>query len=167
MVEYIKVKQEEGVAMRKKDREVTDLDEMVAIMQKCDVCRLALNDNSYPYILPLNFGIDVVDGVVKLFFHSAMEGYKLQLLKKDNRASFEMDCRHEVQYFAEKGYCTFVYESVIGHGRVKILAGEEKLHALQKLMDHYHEKGAYFNPAAVPRTAVYALTVEHMTGKRK
>ena len=35
-------------------------------------------------------------------------------------------------------------------------------------MNHYHEdKNAYFNPAAVPRTLVYALEVEHMTGKRK
>lgn len=30
--------------MRKKEREVTDLDEIIEIMQGCDVCRLGLND---------------------------------------------------------------------------------------------------------------------------
>ena len=60
------------------------------------------------------------------------------------------------------------YESVIGKGRVRILAEEEKQAALEILMDHYHPgKHTYFNPAAVPRTLVYALTVEEMTGKRK
>ena len=44
--------------MRRKDREITDFQELIAVMKKCDVCRIALNDSSgYPYILPLNFGI--------------------------------------------------------------------------------------------------------------
>ena len=35
-------------------------------------------------------------------------------------------------------------------------------------MDHYHEDAnAYFNPAAIPRTLVYAMDIEQMTGKRK
>ena len=43
--------------MRRSDREITDLKEIVEIMRKCDVCRLALNDDGYPYIIPLNFGM--------------------------------------------------------------------------------------------------------------
>ena len=42
--------------MRRADREVKDVNEMIEIMKRCDVCRLALNDEGYPYILPLNFG---------------------------------------------------------------------------------------------------------------
>ena len=42
--------------MRRKDREVTDLSEIIEILKNCDVCRLALNDDGFPYILPLNFG---------------------------------------------------------------------------------------------------------------
>ncbi|WP_347494349.1 hypothetical protein [Ruminococcus albus] len=38
--------------MRRKDREVTDLSEIIEIMKNCDVCRLALNDDGFPYILP-------------------------------------------------------------------------------------------------------------------
>ena len=43
--------------MRRSDREVKEFEDIVAIMEKCDVCRIALNNNGYPYILPLNFGI--------------------------------------------------------------------------------------------------------------
>ncbi|WP_298530186.1 pyridoxamine 5'-phosphate oxidase family protein [uncultured Ruminococcus sp.] len=60
------------------------------------------------------------------------------------------------------------YESVIGRGHIRILSEEEKLLALKLLMAHYHDgKDMSFNTAAIPRTLVYALEVESVTGKRK
>ena len=154
--------------MRQKNREVTDQNEILEIMRRCDVCRLALNDEGYPYIIPLNFGLKCNEEGITLIFHSALEGTKLDLIKKDNRASFEMDCKHELQYFEEIGRCTMAYESVIGKGHVFILDEKEKAEALQLLMDQYHPgKHAYYNPAAISRTAVYILKVETVTGKRK
>ena len=154
--------------MRRHDREITDKNEILEIMDRCDVCRLAFNDGDYPYILPLNFGIEEKDGHIILYFHSAMEGYKTELIKRDNRVSFEMDCRHELKYDDEKGYCTMAYESVIGRGRIEVLPDEEKANALRKLMGHYHKSDdAYCNPAAIPRTLVYMMVIEGMTAKRK
>lgn len=154
--------------MRKSEREIKDMQDIVNVMRKCDVCRLALNDDDFPYIIPLNFGMTYEDGVIELIFHSALEGYKLDLIRKDNRASFEMDCGHQLQYFEDRGYCTFAYESVIGRGRITILDDEAKAAALDELMRHYHGgEAVYYDPAALSRTMVYKLTVEKITGKRK
>ncbi|MBR3456886.1 MAG: pyridoxamine 5'-phosphate oxidase family protein [Selenomonadaceae bacterium] len=154
--------------MRKKDREITNRQEIIDVMHRCDVCRIGLNDNGYPYILPLNFGLMDDGNTIELIFHSALEGKKLDLIQADNRASFEMDCKHQLQYFADKGYCTYSYESVMGKGHISIVADKDKEAALHLLMEHYHpNQNAYFNPAAIPRTLVYKLTVEEMTGKRK
>lgn len=154
--------------MRRKDREVTDRNEIIEIMRRCDVCRLAIHDEGYPYIVPLNFGLLVDEESMTLVFHSALEGTKLDLLKIDNRVSFEMDCQHQLQYFEEKGVCTMAYESVIGRGRITFLEGEEKIRCLQAIMEQYHhQKDVYFNPATVERTTVYVLQVESVTGKRK
>ncbi len=154
--------------MRRHDREITDKNEILEIMNRCDVCRLAFNNGDYPYILPLNFGIEEKAGHIILYFHSALEGYKTELIKRDNRVSFEMDCKHELKYDDEKGYCTMAYESVIGRGRIEVLPDEEKANALRKLMGHYHKSDdAYFNPAAIPRTLVYMMVIEGMTAKRK
>lgn len=154
--------------MRRHDREITDKNEILEIMKRCDVCRLAFNDGDYPYILPLNFGIEEKDGHIILYFHSALEGYKTELIKRNNRVSFEMDCKHELKYDDEKGYCTMAYESVIGRGKVEVLPDEEKANALRKIMGHYHQsEDTYFNPAAIPRTLVYMLMIEEMTAKRK
>ena len=154
--------------MRRADREVTDRREILEIMRKCDVCRLALNDGGWPYIVPLNFGI-IDDGEkIELIFHSALEGHKVDLIKEDDRAAFEMDCGHQLQYFEERGYCTFAYESVMGRGRIAILEDEEKVGALKRIMDQYHPgEDAHFDRAALPRTLVYKLTIEEMTAKRK
>ena len=42
--------------MRRKDREITAFDEIMKIIAKCDTCRVAMFDETFPYIIPLNFG---------------------------------------------------------------------------------------------------------------
>lgn len=155
--------------MRRKDREIKEHNEIVKVIRNCDICRLGLVDGEYAYILPLNFGMEQdEEGKVTLYFHSALEGRKTELLKEGLKASFEMDTKHEIEYDEGRGYCTYYFESVMGRGTVHILNDDEKFEALKKLMDHYHPgANAYFNTAAIPRTLVYALKVEEMTGKRK
>lgn len=153
--------------MRRKDREITEREDMIRIMKKCDVVRLALNDEGYPYILPLNFGMEIVDDTIVLFFHGAAEGKKYELIAKDNRVSFEMDCSHRLVMDEEQGSCTMEYESVIGRGFVEILKDEEKYNALCILMKHYHQETFPFNRDVMPQTTVFKLTVEEVTGKRR
>lgn len=151
--------------MRRSDREIKDVSEMIKVMEKCDTCRLALNDEGYPYILPLNFGMEVSGGKITLYFHGAAEGKKYDLIEKDNRASFEMDCSHRLVTDPETRSCTMEYESVIGRGRIEILSEGEKLDALRILMRHYHKEDFSFDQNVVPRTTVMKLVVEEMTGK--
>ena len=77
--------------MRRSDREIKNKQEMLDVMRKCDVCRLAFHDGDYPYIVPLNFGLSVTGDTVELIFHSALEGHKVDLIRRNNRASFEME----------------------------------------------------------------------------
>ena len=129
--------------MRRSDREITDEQELLQVISECDVCRLALNDEEVPYILPLNFGEEVSGGRLYLYFHGAAEGRKYDLISRDPQTAFEMDCSH------------------------RIVPEEEKLHALTLIMRHYHPEHTGFNPAAIPRTRVLKLEVTSMTGKRR
>ena len=81
--------------MRRKDREVTDAAALRAIVQACDCCRLGLVDeDGVACIVPLNFGYTEEDGQPVLYFHSAREGHKLTLLRKNPVVGFEMDTGH-------------------------------------------------------------------------
>lgn len=153
--------------MRRKDREITDFDEQLAIIKKCDVCRIALNDDGYPYIVPMNFGVDVQDGQVYFYFHCAMKGKKLDLIRKDNRAFFEMDCGHNFILYEERMSCTMGYESVMGKGTIEFVADEDKFDALKILMRQYHAEDFKFNTDMIPVTTVLRMTVTEMTGKRR
>lgn len=154
--------------MRRTDREITSFAELIRIIQQCDVCRLALYDTPYPYILPLNFGMVVEGQQVTLYFHGAKEGKKYDLIAKNPNASFEMDCGHKLIVDKDACKCTMAYESVIGQGEVSLVSGEEKLVGLRALMQQYHSAEDFtFPPQVVERTTVYKLTVHTMTGKRK
>ena len=153
--------------MRRKDREITDFDEIVEIIKKCDVCRLALKDGDFPYIVPLNFGLDVQDKQVTFYFHCAMEGKKLDLIRKDNRAAFEMDCNHNFILNEERMSCTMGYESVMGHGTISFVPEEEKYEVLKILMRQYHAEDFASDTHMMKVTTVMKLTVTDMTGKRR
>lgn len=153
--------------MRRKDREITDFHEIIEIIKKCDVCRIALNDEEFPYIVPLNFGLDVEGEQVYFYFHAAMEGKKLELIEKDNRATFEMDCDHKFILYEERMSCTMGYASVIGHGYIENVADEVKYEALKILMRQYHAEDFKFNTDMMKVTKVLRMRVTDMVGKRR
>ena len=153
--------------MRRKDREITDFNEIIDIIKKCDVCRIALNDDEYPYVVPLNFVLDVQGNQVFFYFHAAMEGKKLDLIAKDNRATFEMDCDHNFILYEERMSCTMGYASVIGHGTIEIVADEDKYESLKILMRQYHAEDFKFNTDMMKVTTVLKMTVTDMLGKRR
>lgn len=153
--------------MRRNDREVKDINQIINIMKKCDVCRVVLNDDGYPYILPLNFGMTTDNGVIELYFHGAAQGTKYRLIEADNRASFEMDCSHCLITDEEKGSCTMEYESVIGQGRIEMLPDIQKYKALSLIMMHYHKTDFKFDISVMPNTTVFKLVVENITGKAR
>lgn len=153
--------------MRRKDREITDFDEILSVMQKCDVCRLALHDEPYPYILPLNFGMEVEGEQITLYFHGANAGKKYELIARDPHVGFEMDCGHALVLDEEQGNCTMAYESVMGTGIMEIVPDAEKEAALRRLMAHYRATDFPYNPKAIPVTTIMKLTVHSVTGKRR
>ena len=154
--------------MRRHDREVTDFQEILEIIHRCQVCRLALNNGAYPYLLPVNFGEEVVGGQLVLYFHGAVSGTKYRLMEADPHASFEMDCKTVLCSDRSIGECTMAYESVIGQGLLQeITQKEKKLHALDVLTAHYHPEGFAYDRSILPQTRVWSLTVETITAKRR
>lgn len=153
--------------MRRKDREITDFHEMIEIIKKCDACTIALNDGDFPYVVPLNFGMAIEDGQLYLYFHCAKEGKKLDLIRKDNRATFAMNCDHNFILYEERMSCTMGYASVIGHGTFEFVADENKYEALKILMKQYHEEDFPFNTDMMKVTTVLRLKVLDMVGKSR
>lgn len=152
--------------MRRKDREVTDPQQITAIMRRCQVLHLAINTGEAPYLLPVNFGMEE-DGMT-LYIHGAAEGTKYDLLARDNRVGFEMEQGMKL-VLDEKGHtCTMNYESVMGWGEVDELTEEaDKRRALDAIMEQYHAGGFAYGEAPIPHTRILRLRIRQRTGKRR
>ena len=69
--------------MRRKDREVTNIIEILQIIEKAKVLHLALFDADYPYIVPLHYGYEYKEGILIFYMHCAKEGHKLDLIRSN------------------------------------------------------------------------------------
>ena len=154
--------------MRRTDREITDRQELLDVMARCDVCRLALNDESgYPYVVPLNFGMEERDGTLYLLFHGAMTGTKYDRMEQDPRATFEMDCGHQLMTAEQACSYSCAYRSIMGSGTIRELTEpQEKYEALNAIMRHMTGRNWEMPEPAVARVSVCAIRAERWTGKR-
>ncbi len=153
--------------MRRKDREVADFDEIIKIIDGCQIVRLGLADGDFPYIVPVNFAYEVKEGHIELYIHGAMAGRKYGLLKKNHRCSFEMDIPLKMDCIYEKKDVTMRFKSVMGTAEAEFLEGEEKQSAIDDIiMNRYEETRNFeYNQASVARTAVVKLKVLEISGK--
>ena len=155
--------------MRKSNREITNQAELNAVLEKCEVCRIAMNTpEGAPYIVPLTFGYEVgADGELTLYFHCANEGRKLDLLRRDSRCGFELDGSHELQLGELACDYAYHFESIIGSGKISVVTdSDERLHGLNVLMRHYGGEGKTFTEHALNLTTVLRLDVTEYCGKR-
>ncbi len=151
--------------MRRKDREITDKQQIFDIIKKCDVCRIAFFDEKFPYLVPVNFGATLENDVFTLYFHGANAGKKMELLEKNNAVAFEMDCKHALVEGEKACDYTMKYQSVCGTGYLQKLPDEQKAQAFATIMKQYTDKDFTFPAEVLKATAVLKLTVEQITAK--
>lgn len=149
--------------MRRKDREIEDRDAMESILREATVCRVAFSVNDIPYVVPLNFGYE--DGC--LYFHSAPEGKKIEMIKQNRNVCFEVDIDHELVEAEKACDWTVRYRSVIGFGKAFLVDDpEEKRRALDVIVGHYSDRSYEYTSEAVSRVAIIRVEIESMTGKQ-
>lgn len=154
--------------MRRLERAVSDGNHVLEIIQSCDCCRVAFSEPDGPYIVPMNFGIESSqEGQMALCFHRASSGKKVELMQKNPCVGFEMDTGHVLVPGAQACSCSFLYQSVIGKGKIEAISNsEEKKHGLTVLMKHdMPEKEWDFPSAMLERTAVFLLDVTEWSCK--
>lgn len=66
--------------MNRKDRAITDQTDCIQLLSRCDTLRLGLWDGTMPYVVPISFGMEVIDNQVILYFHGAARGKKVDCL---------------------------------------------------------------------------------------
>ena len=120
-----------------------------------------LGDYDYPYALPMSHVY--VDG--KIYFHGAMNGHKMDAIKKHDKVSY---CVMDEGVENDDGW-SYTFKSVIVFGRMRTLTDDdEKIEKLTHLGDKFfptHEQTVNEIDKLLHRTAVFEITIEHISGK--
>jgi nitroimidazol reductase NimA-like FMN-containing flavoprotein (pyridoxamine 5'-phosphate oxidase superfamily) len=156
--------------MRRKDKEIVDINEKMNIIKKCKICRIGLSKNNIPYIIPLNYGYDFENDLLTLYFHSAIEGKKLDIIKNNNNGCFEIDCDNKLIEGESVCDYSYAFKSIIGFGKIIIIENiEEKILGLNMIMKHQTEKEIKYNftEEQIKNVCVYKMVVDIFTGKQK
>lgn len=162
------------IPMRLKKREVSDPIVLKQILQECRVVRLGLKDEEGMFIVPVNFGYEMAEEEtenpgLRLYFHSAADGRKVDALACDPHVAVEMDCGYEL--ITGDYSCSFsnAYKSIMGNGQARLVTDpDEKIHGLTLIMEHTApcEKPA-FREEALNCTHVYCIDLVTYTGKMR
>jgi uncharacterized protein len=152
--------------MRRTDREVKSINNVYDILSRCKIIRVAMNDSEVPYVVPVNFGLERDGDRIIIYFHSAVEGHKAELLKKDNRVFIEADLYYKVE--ETLGGITQRYESVMGCGTAEQLTETaDKVHGLKLILSQYSkDKHPVEECKGLSLCTVYRVVLDQVSGKQ-
>ncbi|RPI43553.1 MAG: GNAT family N-acetyltransferase [Bacteroidetes bacterium] len=150
--------------MRKSNQEITDPGVIEEILAGSRICRLAMNDGGTPYLLPFNYGY--AGGYI--YIHSAREGRKIEVLKKDARVCFEIEQKTEILPADQPCGWSTLYRSVIGYGTVEMISDREAKEAALAIIMAGHGRSVQpdFGRKQLDSVLVLRLHIESITGKQ-
>lgn len=154
--------------MRRKDREVKEIQKILEIIDKAKILHLGLFDGNYPYIVPMHYGYEYQDGSLTFYVHSANEGHKLDLIRENSNVCVELETN--IELVTAEVACNYgsTYSSVMGKGVARIIEDEqEKKKGLNLLMKNQTGKEFEFNGNMVKTVTVVKIIIEDFTGKEK
>jgi uncharacterized protein len=154
--------------MRRADREISGIEEIEQIINSADVCRIAIANDNYPYLVTMNFGY-MKSPARCLYFHCATQGKKLDMIRKNKYVCFEMDIDHKLLKGEKSCDWGMGYTSVLGYGNLSVVESmNERIAGLNVIMEHY---GKYdnndYNEKILERTVILRLDITEITGKKK
>lgn len=149
--------------MRRSDKKVIDQSTIEQIFKAGKTCQLAFSAELAPYLVTLNYGYH--DGT--LYFHSAAEGRKIELIKEDRQVAFTVALDLGLITGATACDWSVRFQSVVGYGKISLLeSSEEKRQALDLFMAQYSGEKFSYPDKMVQATAVIKLEISEMTVKQ-
>ena len=154
--------------MRRKDLEVKDRELLNGMLDMAEILHLAIKNEPYPYVVPMNFGYEWEKDTLVFYFHCAKEGLKLDLLRRDPRVTVNVAAF--ISYADKKHLGHFHdYRSVTASGVAEEISPDDErfLRAHVLLMTHNHREMQPEDYPVMKQISVWQIRckAEDVTGK--
>lgn len=152
----------------RREREVTDLQEIIGILDRAKIVHVGMIDGDMPYVVPMNYGYTMEEGKLTLYLHGATRGRKLDVLRENPKVFIEIDT--DILPFEGEAACQYgvCYSCVMGEGTAELIEDVEgKKRGLQILMKTQTGKDFEFVDKMVGGVTVIKLHIVEYTAKKR
>lgn len=143
---------------------IHDREEIYAILKQCKTCYVAMSEDGFPYVLPMNF---VLDGD-RVILHSAQSGRMWETIKKNPKVCINWTLGEELAWQDAEVACSYRVKSrsVIIEGTAEIIQDvEEKERLFKHFMTQYSDLSFKFNAPAIRNVGVLVVPITKLTAK--
>lgn len=152
--------------MRRKDREVTEKQEIIDILDIAKVMRVAFIDNGEVYLVPVNYAY-TYDDKLKLYFHGAKAGRKYELLTESPEVTVEIDTEHELLDSDVACKVSYYFSSIMGTGKAEIISdADKKLELMLMMLKHQTGREFKMNKEELNGTMLAEIVIDNFSCKR-
>jgi len=152
--------------MRRAEKAIIDREEIYEILAGAEVGRLGTCRDGVPYVTPVNFAHR--EG--RIYFHSALEGRKIDNIRANPVVCFEVDEPLGTVVTGESACeVSYAYRSVIVQGEARLVEDDaEKIEALRLLLKKFEpdKTDGEFSALILRKTAIVEIEIKKMYGKQ-
>jgi len=150
--------------VRRREREITDIDEMRMVLKNTKYVTVAFCMNNEPYLVALNHGYDQAHNCI--YFHCAPEGKKLVYAEANPHVWGQA-----ILDFGVTEECDYAYTSVHFSGKLSLITEiSEKRRAMEILVRQVsinpEAKLAKIKPEKLESTTMGKIEIDYMSGKK-
>lgn len=154
--------------MTRREQQVTDINEIIEILEKSKVVHVGMIDGDEPYVVPMNYGYILEDGKLTIYLHGARRGRKIDVIKANPKVFYEMCC--DITPFEGEVACKYgiTYASIMGRGLATLVEDvEEKKKALSILMKTQTGKDFTFEDKLTTVVSIIKIDTLEFTAKKR
>ena len=154
--------------MTRREQQVTDINEIIEILDKSKVVHVGMIDGDEPYVVPMNYGYILEDGKPVIYLHGARRGRKIDAIKANPKVFYEMCC--DITPFEGEVACKYgiTYASIMGRGLATLVEDvEEKKKALSILMKTQTGKDFQFEDKLTTVVSIIRIDTLEFTAKKR
>ncbi len=154
--------------MTRREQQVTDINEIIEILEKSKVVHVGMIDGDEPYVVPMNYGYILEDGKLTIYLHGARRGRKIDAIKANPKVFYEMCC--DITPFEGEVACKYgiTYASIMGRGLATLVEDvDEKKKALSILMKTQTGKDFTFEDKLTTVVSIIKIDTLEFTAKKR
>jgi nitroimidazol reductase NimA-like FMN-containing flavoprotein (pyridoxamine 5'-phosphate oxidase superfamily) len=143
---------------------IQNREEIDKTIRACKTCYLAMSDNDFPYVLPMNFALDG-NWVI---LHSAQSGRMWETLKKNQNVCINWIIGEDLAWQDVKVGCSYRVKSksVLVEGKVEFVDDfDEKTRCMNLMMGQYSDREFKFSKPAIENVGVIKVAIEKISAK--